>query len=253
MSEDEYVRAVLSKYVVQTGPYSPAEQAGRTLIPTIQHWAYPHLIGCEFSGSYAKGTGIAGTTDIDLFISVSENSPQTLKQLYESLLTHQSLAYYQPRAQNVSIGLTVQGVKVDLVPAKRQAGYIHYHSLYERKRSSWTQTNIQQHIKVVKDSGRTAEIRALKIWRKLNNLDLPSFYLELTMLDALKWRSTGTLAANVLHALTYLRDSFVGARVVDPSNTNNVVSDDLSQSEKLAISYAAGNTLRQPNWASIIW
>ena len=253
MTEDEYVRAVLAKYAVQTGPYSPAEQAGRSLMPVIQQWAYPYLIGCEYSGSYAKGTGVAGTTDIDLFISVSENCPQTLKQLYESLLRHQSLAYCQPRAQNVSIGLTVQGAKVDLVPAKRQAGYYNYHSLYERKRDSWTQTNVQQHIKVVKESGRTSEIRAVKIWRKLNNLDFPSFYLELTILDALKWRSTGTPAANVLHTLTYLRDTFVGARVVDPSNTNNVVSDDLSQSEKLAISNAAGNTLRQPNWASIIW
>ena len=37
----------------------------------------------------------------------------------------------------------------------------------------------------------------------------------------------------------YLRDSFAAARIVDPANANNIISDDLTAQEKARVSEAA--------------
>jgi hypothetical protein len=40
--------------------------------------------------------------------------------------------------------------------------------------------------------------------------------------------------------------------VVDPANSNNIISDDLTQAEKSAIRSAAINALRAANWNQIV-
>ena len=89
------------------------------------------------------------------------------------------------------------------------------------------------------------------MWRNQKQLDFPSFYLELTSIDALS-SSRGTLSQNVWKALEYLRDRFPNARVVDPANTNNIISDDLSAADKRKIATAAGEALKAANWGQIV-
>jgi len=130
--------------------------------------------------------------------------------------------------------IKVNGYSVDLVPGKRQDGYSQDHSLYRRKANTWTKTNVDRHIAVVRQGGRLSESRVLKLWRDQKGLDFPSFYLELTTIRAL-YGSTGTVSNNVWTVFQYLRDSFIGARIEDPANTNNVISDDLTQAEKAKV------------------
>ena len=139
------------------------------------------------------------------------------------------------------------------MPGKVQAGYQNYHSLYLRKRDSWTQTNVAMHVDSVRNSGRLKEIRALKIWRMLHRLDFPSLYLELFTIDALSGRSRSTLAENVLHVLRTVGSSLTSTRIVDPANTNNILSDDLTQAEKQLVAAQASTSARQQSWGSIIW
>jgi hypothetical protein len=106
---------------------------------------------------------------------------------------------------------------------------------------------------VVRESGRCDEIRAVKIWRNLNTLEFPSFYLELTVLEALHGKSTNNPAANVLAVLQYLTKDFVEARVMDPANSNNVVSEDLTKDEKLQVANKASISLGKKSWGEIIW
>src|SRR5687768_15330663 len=85
---------------------------------------------------------------------------------------------------------------------------------------SWTKTN-EKHIAFVQAGNSLAETRIVKLWRNQKGLDFPSFYLELTVINALAGRH-GALSDNLWsHVFPYLRDSFAGARVVDPANTNN--------------------------------
>ncbi len=253
MTADEYVLYVVSKYKLSTGPQSPAYQVGRQLNPTIANWADRFLLEVSFSGSYAKSTGIKGSTDVDLFISLNSQTPGTLKELYDSLYAYLAQEGYAPLRQNVSIGLTYTGLLVDLIPARKQVGNTNDHSLFRNKVQTWTQTNVQTHINIILQSDRLDEIRAIKIWRNLNHLSFPSFYLELTVLNALYGKNKNQPANNVLTILEYLRDKFTGARVVDPANSNNVISDDLTFVEKSAIAKAAKNCRAQPKWEQIIW
>lgn len=253
MTADEYVKWVLTKYKVATGPGSPAYQAGQAFGPAIRAWAGANLLETKYSGSYAKGTAVRGRTDVDLFISLASNTQNTLREIYNSLFQYVQGRGFTPRRQDVSIGVTYGDVKVDLVPARKHPGHTNDHSLYRTRADTWTQTNVDRHINLVANSGRTEEIRAIKIWRQLHGVDLPSIYLELTVLDALYGRRTGQPAANTLAVLEYLRDSFVTARVVDPANTNNVISDELSYSGKLAAASAARTSLGKTRWEDIIW
>lgn len=252
MTGDEYLSNVLQKYYTATGTSSPGYQAGNSIYPEIKSWGTTALLAVYYSGSYAKGTAIKGSTDMDLFISLSPDTQGTLQEIYNSLFKRLSSNGYNPRKQNVSIGLTINDMSVDLIPAKKRESD-NYHSIWSNRNNSWTQTNIHEHIELVKASGRINEIKLAKIWRKLHSLDLPSFYLELTVIDALYNKRHNNLADNFQTVLAYLRDRFQIARVEDPSNSNNVVSNDLSDSGKLIIAKAAENSLNKQYWTEIVW
>ena len=253
MTQDEYVLSIIAKYKLATGQGSPAYQAAQNLYPTIQRWANKYLIEITFSGSYAKGTGVRGSTDVDIFISLDPQTPGTLKELYDGLYSFLDSNRLSPRRQNVSVGLNYSGVSIDLLPARKQAGNTKDHSLFKNKAQTWTQTNVQQHITLVSQSGRLDEIRVIKIWRNLHRLNFPSFYLELTVLDALYNKNKNQPATNVLTALEYLRDSFTNTRVVDPANSNNIISEDLTSSEKSLIAGQARDSRAKARWEDIIW
>ena len=114
-------------------------------------------------------------------------------------------------------------------------------------------TNVAEHLRVVTGSGRAQEIRALKIWRERQRLDFSSFYLELTVIDALRGRRSQELAENVRRVLQYLVDDFPRARVVDPANPHNVISDGYGPEEKRAIAMAARKALGMRRWQQVLW
>lgn len=249
---DRYLRQVLEGHSSAVDPLMIA--ALRTTIePVIRIWAGPFLRGIEISGSNAKGTAVGGQTDLDLFISISHDVPESLSQIYWSLFHRAGASGWAPRPQNVSVRIQVMGHKVDLVPARAQAGYVNRHSLYRRKADSWTQTDVAKHISLVRNSGRLEEIRLTKIWRALHGLEFPSLALELAVIRATHGRRVGALARNFREVLRYLSDEFRTARLIDPANTANVVSDDLTRSERMAIVAAARRTRPETPWDRIIW
>lgn len=253
MTPDQYVESVLAKYVIPRGPNSPAERLAAAVVSPIRNWAGQQLNDLLYSGSYAKETGVRGISDVDIFISLNSNASGTLKEIYNSLFRLAQTQGWSPRAQNVSVGITINGTQGDLVPGKIQAGYRNYHSLFLRKRDSWTQTNVALHIDTVSNSGRVREIRAVKIWRFLRNLDFPSLYLELFTIQALSGRSRINLAENVLYVLQTMGSTLTSTRIEDPANTNNIVSDDLSAQEKQRIAALAAQSAREQYWENIIW
>lgn len=251
MTGDQYLQMVIAKYAVQHGELSPAEMFGSAVAGPLARWAGQYLNQLTYSGSYAKGTGVHGLSDVDIFISLKSNTPGNLRELYNNLFQAAAKYSWQPRKQNVSIGVTINGTRGDLVPGKQQEGYADYHSLFVSKRDSWTQTNVALHIDRVKNSGRTQEIRALKIWAFQNGLEIPSLHLELFTIDALQGFGP-SVATNVLASLEAMGKHFHQTRVVDPANTANIISDDLTQREKVEIAVAAGRSARASTWEEII-
>lgn len=250
MPPDEYLNQIIAKYLInETGVKAHAE----AIYPTIERWANGFLTEVIYSGSIAKGTAVSLSTDCDVFISLSSTTPDTLTQIYTSLYTALLQAGYTARKQNVSIGVTSNGYKLDLVPGKRQSQYGYDHSLYKNKANTWTKTNIKTHISHVANSNRINEIKLTKVWRQLNNLDFPSFYLELAVMDCLSGRSYSTLSDNFWKVLGFLANDFIKKSYLDPANTNNAVSDDLTLLEKQLIQRAAQAALTKRYWSQIAW
>lgn len=251
---DNYVMSIFNKYHVQKEidtlmklfVIDPLHEA-------VKKWAGDCLYEVEISGSRAKGTAITLSSDFDLFISLKHDTENTLKEIYDSLFKFLVQKDYKVRKQNVSIGVRHWNTDVDLVPAKKHTGNTNDHSLYISKQGTWRQTNVTKHINMVKNSGRIVEIVLLKVWRKLHGLDFPSIYLELTVIEALKGRSKSDPANNFLAVLEYLRDDFVNKTIVDPANTNNIISEDLFKYEKEAIRKKARESRVQQYWRNIIW
>jgi predicted nucleotidyltransferase len=250
MNADLYLSEILRREQVAHGVGSPALAVLENVRPIIAQWAGNKLVGVFPSGSYAKGTANKSGTDIDIFISLSSETTETLKEIYEKLFNRANDLGYGPKRQNVSINVKVNGLDIDLVPGRRQDTTTTYHSLYRRKADTWIQTNVQQHIAYVLQGNRLRETRILKLWRNQQKLDLPSFYLEMVVIEALRG-SQGTLSQNVVKALTYLRDTFMTARFVDPANTNNVISDDLTIIERSAIASRASMALTK-SWGDVV-
>ena len=253
----DYLDGILAREAVDTGPYAPARNVMTTLQPILQRWGGSYLREISPSGSFAKGTANRSGTDIDLFLSLRPETPDTLSEIYNSLDAALKQAGYRTRRQNVSINVRVTTssgslIDVDLVPAKQQNTYSSDHSLYRRKADTWTKTNVAVHIATVIQGGRQLETRVLKLWRNQKSLDFPSFYLELATIEALRSTYGGTLGERVSLVLRYLRDTWPNSRFVDPANTNNVISDDLTTAEKRAVSSAADRAIAAPTWAEVV-
>ena len=252
LMSDAYLAQILQRETVDTGIFSPVRHVQQTLAPSVQKWANRFLVSVAPSGSFEKGTANRSGTDIDLFISLHEDVPDSLADIYGSLFNRLREDGYAPRRQNVSIGVTVGAVKVDLVPGKRQNAYTTDHSLFRSKAGTWTKTNVTTHINHIVLAGRQRETRVVKLWRNQKGLDFPSFYLELTVIAALARTGVlNSLSDNVKLCLEYIRDNLSRARVVDPANTNNVISDDLTAGGKTMVERAAARALGG-SWAQFV-
>jgi hypothetical protein len=250
MTAEQYLNQIITKYLINT---KGAQALVDAVYPTIQCWANKYLLETIYSGSMAKGTAISLASDADVFISLSSTTQETLAEIYTSLYDFLSKAGYQVRKQNVSIGVSSGGYKIDFVPGKRQSPYGYDHSLYKNKANTWIKTNVKTHVSHVKNSNRIHEIKLTKIWRELTKLEFPSFYLELAVIDCLSGRSYSDISGNFWEVLGFLAGDFVNRRYIDPANTNNVISDDLSVSERQTIQRAAQHARTKKFWSEIVW
>lgn len=198
---EEHLRAVLARHWVDTGINSPVRAVQAILDPALRAWGGQYLVDIRPSGSFAKGTAVRGGTDIDIFVSLTSTLSSPLKSIYDTLLNALTQAGYRTRRQNVSIGTSINGWRVDVTPARRQDQHGNYHSLWSNKTGSWLQTNVNEHCRIVSGSGRLDEIRLMKIWRNGLGLDWPSFYLELFTIDVLSGARVGNLQNNVATVL----------------------------------------------------
>lgn len=280
MTVREYLDSILAKRS-NNGAYTQAEiQAYNRMNSLIEKWAqtfkkfngwsyeYPITIEAQKSGSRAKGTAIKGKSDIDIFVSITDKNGQfAIKDLYNNLYNflRKQLADSIPmRKQNVSIGIEYSGCSIDLTPAKRYNGSYYTsngrryddHWLYSRKSDSRTLTNIQKHIELVRYSGLTNEMMLLKIWRNENNVELPSIYLEILTTEVLSNYRSG-LADNFKTLLSAIRDTVLTRKIVDPSNSANIISNDknITPQEKQYAKKVAENSLKMMNedWRKVIW
>lgn len=267
---DMYLFQVLQKY-------NPRDLIGYSyqisqLKATLHTWADSCYVDIIDSGSRAKGTAISISSDVDFLLSLTSGCNENnggLQGIYNSLHDRLKNAYPGARKQNVSVRVGLSGntlsmlvdkLEVDITPARKQADNTDDHSLWVSKLNTWKKTNIKKHILDVSTSGRTNEIKLLKIWKELNKLDFPSVYLEYLLINILfyKPKSINSLADNFWYVLLELsrdRSNPLYSRIVDPANSSNILSDLLTDAEKNKIILKAKSITTRNNlfWSNIIW
>ncbi len=229
---------------------------------TLRTWASSCYVNISDSGSRAKGTAISLASDVDYLVSLTSGCNENsggLKSIYGSLYTELNSKYSLVSKQNVSVRINLNGLKVDVTPARKQMGNTNDHWLYVSKLDTRKQTNIQKHINDISQSGRINEIKLLKIWRELNHLDFSSIYLEYLLVNNIllnKSKDINNLGDNFWYVLVELAKDTSNplfSRIVDPANSSNILSDLLTVAEKNKIIAKAKTTIAPRNWGSVIW
>lgn len=108
MLGDAYFRSVLRREAVDTGMDAPVRGVQAELWPLLFRWGGASLANVHPSGSFAKGTANRGGTDIDLFISLREDTDATLRAIYDGLDRALRAAGYTVRRQNVTLNVKVK-------------------------------------------------------------------------------------------------------------------------------------------------
>lgn len=260
MTSNEYLIQILNKYQAKN-LYSYSSQIS-TLKSILQTWANSCFLEVLESGSRAKGTAIHLASDVDYLVSLTSSCNENkggLKSIYDSLYKKLKENYPNVRKQNVSFRILLSDLEVDITPARKYNGNTNYHSLYLSKKDTWQQTNIQIHKNDVSQSGRTNEIKLLKIWRELHKIDFPSIYMEYLIITNIlynKSTDSSNLENNFHYILTELSKNNgnpIFSRIVDPSNSSNILSDLLSINEKNIIINKAKESISKQYWSDIVW
>lgn len=249
---DQYAASIVEKYRVIPDTKAKSHRAADIVLPLLKEWGKKHLLGITLSGAYVKNTAITLSSHVDLLIALSPVPNMEMKSVYWNLFEYLTDHDLRPHTRDVAIRFQSKGYVVDLIPAYREheAGDT---MLFNKRSGKMVHTNVAQHVHLIANSGRQQEICAIKIWRERMTLDFPSLYLELAVLRALGSERFGQLADNVLAVLRYLSGKFEKAAIADPANSENLISSDLSASEKLAIAKAARSALYDENWKKILW
>ncbi|MFH0815291.1 MAG: nucleotidyltransferase, partial [Methanobacteriota archaeon] len=190
--------------------------------------------------------------DLDLCIYFWNNAFSSLSDMYNDVYKALS-EKYPVNKQKVSIGLTYDGDNIDIVPARKIDEKTDDANLYISTNNSQIKTNIPKHKEYISQAKCRSTIKLMKIWKLRHALHFKSFALELLTIRALESCNSNDLGDQVLHVLKFIRDHVENVKLVDPANTNNIVSDLVDQDDKVSMKNNAASSLGKQNWSEIIW
>lgn len=219
----------------------------------------------KYAGSREKGTMISDSYDLDIVCYFPSSDTRTLKEIRDDVSARLAERYLvEPKASAERIrdlkGVTApMNYHIDVVPGRFIEGTkdVFLHVQYgDRERM---QTNLKTHIDYIVNSGCSDIIRLMKLWVCRNHLSLKTFVLELFVVETLKgYENKANLRLSFLKLLNEMEDNFENIQLIDPANTNNIVSRLVSATDKSLIADAASNALTSveessdvANWAAI--
>ena len=205
-----------------------------------------------YAGSYGKKTMIRARYDLDIVVYWPDTSTDTLRKIYDDVGRTLMRHWNRVEPKNVSWELPFVGdFHIDVVPGRAlDAGYYEA-NLYRGDTGRSLKTSVKRHIDTVRGSGRTDTIRLMKLWRERKGVPFKkSFLIEMLTIEACKGMRTDEIAPQVVAALTYVRENILACNIVDPANSNNPLSDDLTYEQKTSIRQMAQNALTG-SWAQV--
>lgn len=182
----------------------------------------------RYGGSKIKGTMIKDAYDLDITCYFPATDERSLEQIYDDVRDALSQAGYLPEEKTSAIRVKKADCDyhVDVVPGRffddsQTDVWLHQTSGKDRLK-----TNLDVHIKHVKESGAVNAICLLKLWRERYALDeAKTFVLELLAVKLLQGRGGDSLDSQLRHVLTTFRDGVDSLAVEDPANAANDLSE----------------------------
>lgn len=253
MTGHEYLDGLLKRQVV-----SPETVAAMRVTRDSIESDLRKIIGSGprfyYAGSYGKDTMLAVYHDLDIVVYYPTTTTLSLKEIYWQV--HWTLAQsgYVAQKKDVAIRLPYQGgFVVDVVPGRAISGDFLYANLYRSEVDSWLQTSIKTHIDTVKRSGLRGTMRLMKLWNVRHSLGLRSFFIELLVARVLKDTQLKGYDKKLWALFEYIAANIESARIVDPANSNNVISDHIPRLTKRQVAAQARVALQAPRWDQILW
>jgi hypothetical protein len=191
--------------------------------------------------------------DLDIIVYFPPTDRFSVRQLYEAVERRLQHHGFATRRHNVAIRLPYNHFHIDVVPGRAMDNTYRYANLYASEKDTTKQTSLKVHIDLVRHGEAQDVIKILKLWRFRHGVPMRSLAIELATAQGLLYNRQTSLEDRVWKVLGWLRDSFATFRFVDPANSNNIISDDISASDKSTIIGAATVSRSQRNWMQIVW
>lgn len=194
------------------------------------------------NGSYIRDTMIRPLDDIDVFAIIDKTdysstsdrpNPQTVLTKFKNYLNSQSDYEGKVSQSRPCVTITLDKIHIDVLPALREYG-----SLYIPNESldGWIFTNPKSHTDTLNSidslrGGRVKDvIKAVKSWKKKNDIKIPSFHVEEIACDIFSFTSIDGIDQAIIDwyksASLYIKK--------DRFNTENQYNDALSAINDIA-------------------
>jgi Nucleotidyltransferase domain len=208
----------------------------------------------RYGGSMAKGTMNKDSYDLDIicyFIHDDTVAGCNLKEIYDNVESTLAAIYRtDPKTSAIRLRRSkdedyLTDFHIDVVPGRftdetKSDCYIHQ-SGGEKSR---LKTNIDVHVKHIRDSGLIPAIRLFKLWNVQNGIGLKTFVMELLVIELLRKHRDLSLDKQFDHVLGALRDDVFSVHVEDPANpTGNDLSAVLDDAKRLHMQAVAASSL----------
>jgi hypothetical protein len=251
MSNHEYLAQILAGQDLSAAQVATLQQCREAIQNQVaQLNGTPRFY---YAGSYGKKTIIKESFDLDVVAYWPEDCGYTLKDIFNAVGTVLQKQWKSAKPKTVAWTISFQGgFHIDVVPGRALDKAFKEANLYRNDTDSSMKTSIKVHIDTVRNSGRQDAIRLMKLWRVRNNVPWKkTLALELMTIEALKGATSTDLEQQLLKVFAYMRDSIEKVRLVDPANSNNVVSEELTSGDRAAIKAAAQAAIAAKLWSDV--
>ncbi len=212
-----------------------------------KHGSEPKI---RYAGSYAKGTMIRDSFDLDIVMYFPHTDTRSLKEMFLSVYRSLKAAGHKVQPKTVSLQIGTGALHVDVVPAHAHDASFKYASLFRRDTKSPLKTSIDDHIDAVKKSGARDIIKLMKVWRVQRSLTKwKTFALEQIVIRALDGEREEDLAFGMIKTLEFIEANIREIRLVDPANSNNEI--EMPKALRFRLQMVAQHTLNSI-WKKIL-
>lgn len=252
MTGHEYLRRVLSSQDLTASQMDGLQSLRDAL---HRHLASDLSAGVRiyYGGSYAKGTMIRESYDLDLVVYFPPEPRTPLVNIFGTVHRSLKACGCDVHPQTVALRIPVTStLHVDVVPGRAQDSSFRYATLHRNTNPATTlQTSLKVHIEAVRGTDLAPIVRLLKIWRLRHGVPLKTFALEILAARALAGKRRNDYASAVVEVLRVIAMQMDHVRLVDPANANNIL--EITAEDRRAAAAAASAALSDPAWNHVIW